>query len=266
MLDDSEDDVYQAKQPRMNRTVDRDGFVNALVVIVVAVALDCHSSACLSARGRAKSRGRSKLRFDLVRSEERHADVVGSDVWDEEEAEENWDTASRARDRTLDKAAFMVPSNVRSDSDPWVCSTLPEVRGAASASTNHGVETIMMVVVMATKGDGNVLVLMITVRITYCWECERVTVSESEPNHKKSVILAPSPSPLGCTCISCCIALQLIFPCCLSTLSSPLARSSFSSAIRQTHARNLSLSLFLFFLSCSARFSGHSDVVALLCE
>ena len=98
VFEESDDEVYQARHPRMKNSVERDG------------AVSCHDfdrtwllSEGRSDRLRENSFGRSNDRFGFSLH-----DDVGREVLDEE----NWETASMARDLTLDSAAFMVGSDI----------------------------------------------------------------------------------------------------------------------------------------------------------
>lgn len=102
VFEDRDEEVYHTRQPRTKSRVDFDGAAPAFSHDIDRAWL-LVASPPRSERLRLKSRGRSKLRLGL--SVDRH-DVVGREVWDLEEKEE---TASNARDRTLESAAFIVP-------------------------------------------------------------------------------------------------------------------------------------------------------------
>jgi hypothetical protein len=80
VLDESDDEVYHARQPSTKSKVEREG---------PTASHDCERASAASfsrSEARMKSRGRSKLRLGLAEEEEeeegwRHGDVaVGSDV------------------------------------------------------------------------------------------------------------------------------------------------------------------------------------------
>lgn len=113
MLEESEEEVYHARQPRMKISVERDGALDDCCSHDLLRECDCVPSVSFeeeakSDRFRVNKRERSKLRFGLPVDEECHDDKDVGSVDAEEEEEENCDTASMARDRTLDRAAFIV--------------------------------------------------------------------------------------------------------------------------------------------------------------
>lgn len=111
VLEEREEEVYQARQPKTKIQVEREGAAPAFshdsdrlwwlaVVVVVWV--------WRSDRLRANRRGRSKLRLGLLVC---HDDAVASgseELDDEVEKDEREETASNARDLTLESAAFIV--------------------------------------------------------------------------------------------------------------------------------------------------------------
>ena len=110
VLEEREEEVYQARQPKTKIKVEREGAAPAfshdsdrlwwLAVVVVWV--------WRSDRLRANRRGRSKLRLGLLVC---HDDAVASgseELDDEVEKDEREETASNARDLTLESAAFIV--------------------------------------------------------------------------------------------------------------------------------------------------------------
>lgn len=111
VLEEREEEVYQARQPKTKIKVEREGAAPAFshdsdrlwwlaVVVVVWV--------WRSDRLRANRRGRSKLRLGLLVC---HDDAVASgseELDDEVEKDEREETASNARDLTLESAAFIV--------------------------------------------------------------------------------------------------------------------------------------------------------------
>ena len=117
VLEEREEEVYQARQPKTKIKVEREGAAPAfshdsdrlwwLAVVVVVVVVVVVWVWRLD-RLRANRRGRSKLRLGLLGC---HDDAVASgseELDDEVEKDEREETASNARDLTLESAAFIV--------------------------------------------------------------------------------------------------------------------------------------------------------------
>lgn len=101
VLDESEEEVYHAKQPSTKSSVEREG-----ASACTHADLDSPDGPSRSERLRLNRRGRSRLRLGL--SEDRFAKLVGRAERELLEADDSCETASSARDLTLENAASML--------------------------------------------------------------------------------------------------------------------------------------------------------------